>query len=50
VVLRSIGLYIGLFSLRDRSRFKVYTGFCKAYLPRYTVGGGQAEYKSQESR
>jgi hypothetical protein len=23
---------------------------CEAYLPRYTVGGGQAEYKSQESR
>jgi hypothetical protein len=27
VALRSIGLYIGLFSLRDGSRFKVYTGF-----------------------
>jgi hypothetical protein len=27
VALRSIGLCIGLFSLRDGSRFKVYTSF-----------------------
>jgi hypothetical protein len=27
VALRSIGLYIGLLGLRDRSRFKVYISF-----------------------
>jgi hypothetical protein len=27
VVLRSIGLYIGLFGFRDGLYFKVYTGF-----------------------